>query len=134
MFGSLDISTSGLVAQRTRLDVIASNMANRDSIVDADGNHNPFRRRLAILSPGDPATGHAQGVHVQEIALDDSPFIQRYEPDSPFADDRGYVAYPNIDPMMEMVNAIDASRAYEANIAAAEATKSMIQSSLRLLA
>lgn len=134
MFGSLDISTSGLVAQRTRLDVIASNMANRNSIVDADGNYNPFRRRLAILSPGDPSSGSKQGVHVQDIRLDDSPLIERYEPDSPFANERGYVGYPNINPMMEMVNAIDASRAYEANIAAAESAKMMMQSSLRLLA
>lgn len=134
MFGSLDVSASGLVAQRTRLDVIASNMANRHSIVDAEGNYSPFRRRLAILSPGDPASGNGQGVHVQEIRLDDSPFTRKYEPDSPFAAEDGYVEYPNIDPMMEMVNAIDASRAYEANIAAAEATKNMMQSSLRLLA
>lgn len=134
MFGALDVSTSGLVAQRTRLDVIASNMANRDSIVDANGNPNPFRRRLAILAPGDPKTGKGQGVHVQEIKLDQSDFIKKFEPDSPFANNEGYVNYPNIDPMMEMVNAIDASRAYEANIAAAEAAKSMIQSSLRLLA
>ena len=134
MFGALDVSVSGLVAQRTRLDVIASNMANRNSIVDVDGNANPFRRRLAILSPGDAKTGKGQGVHVQEIKLDQSPFIKKFEPDSPFANDEGYVDYPNIDPMMEMVNAIDASRAYEANIAAAEAAKSMMQSSLRLLA
>jgi flagellar basal-body rod protein FlgC len=134
MFGSLDISASGLVAQRTRLDVIASNMANRDSIVDAKGNYNPFRRRMAILAPGDPATGNAAGVHVQEVELDQSPFIRKFEPDNPYADKQGYVDYPNIDPMMEMVNAIDASRAYEANITAAEATKAMIQSSLRLLA
>jgi len=134
MFGSLDISASGLVAQRTRLDVIASNVANRNSIVDADGNYSPFRRRLAIFSPGDPTSGKSQGVHVQEIKLDESPFIKKYEPDSPFAGVDGYVEYPNIDPMMEMVNAIDASRAYEANIAAAEAAKSMMQNSLRLLA
>lgn len=123
-----------MVAQRTRLDVIASNVANRNSVVDADGNYSPFRRRMAILSPGDAATGKGPGVHVQEIRLDDSPFLQKYEPDSPFANEQGYVSYPNIDPMMEMVNAIDASRAYEANIAAAEAAKSMMQSSLRLLA
>lgn len=134
MFGSLDISASGLVAQRTRLDVIASNVANRNSIVDADGNYSPFRRRLALFSPGDPSSGRQQGVHVQEIRLDDSPFLRKYEPDSPYAAEDGYVEYPNIDPMMEMVNAIDASRAYEANIAAAEAAKTMMQNSLRLLA
>ena len=66
--------------------------------------------------------------------LDQSPFTLKYEPDSPFANQEGYVEYPNIDPMMEMVNAIDASRAYEANIAAAEAAKNMMQTRLRLLA
>lgn len=134
MFGSLDISASGLVAQRTRLDIISSNLANRHSIVDAEGNYSPFRRRMAIFSPGDPASGKKEGVHVQEIRLDQSPFTRKYEPDSPFAGEDGYVEYPNIDPMMEMVNAIDASRAYEANIAAAEAAKTMMQNSLRLLA
>jgi flagellar basal-body rod protein FlgC len=86
------------------------------------------------MAPGDPTTGEANGVHVKNIELDMSDFRKRFEPDSPYADVDGYVEYPNIDPAMEMVNALEASRAYEANITAAEATKSMLQSSLRLLA
>jgi len=66
--------------------------------------------------------------------MDMSDFHKRFEPDSPYADADGNVNYPNIDPAMEMVNALEVSRAYEANITAAEATKSMLQSSLRLLA
>ncbi len=134
MFGSLDISTSALVAQRTRLEVVSSNIANQSSIYDAKGNYAPFRRRIPVFSPGDPTTGRGEGVHVSRIELDDSPFKMRYEPGHPHANSEGYVAYPNIDSTMEMVNAMDASRAYEANITAAEATKQMIDTSLRLLA
>lgn len=134
MFGSLDISASALVAQRTRLEVISANMANKDAIYDAKGNYAPYRRRVPIFAHGDPSTGNAEGVHVQKILLDPAPFAKRYEPGHPNADDQGYVEYPNVDSSTEMINALEASRAYEANVTAAEATKSMIQTSLRLLA
>lgn len=134
MFGSLDISASALVAQRTRMEVIAANIANQSSILDGNGNYSPFRRRIAVFAPGDPSTGNEQGVYVKQIMLDASPFHKRHEPDSPHADADGYVDYPNINPAMEMVNALEASRAYEANITAAQATKAMIRSSLKLLA
>ncbi len=134
MFGSLDISASALVAQRTRLDVISANLAGKDTIADAQGNHAPYRRRTVIFASGDPTTGSAEGVHVHEIALDQSAFRQVKDPDHPFADADGYVDYPNVDQVIENINALEATRAYEANIAAAEATKSMLQSSLRLLA
>jgi flagellar basal-body rod protein FlgC len=134
MFGILNTSTSALVAQRTRLETIAANMANSNTIYDAEGNYAPFRRRIAVFSPGDPTTASKQGVHVSNILLDDAPLRKVYEPGHPNADKEGYVQYPNIDSTMEMVNALEASRAYEANITAAEATKSMMQASLRLLA
>lgn len=134
MFGALDISTSALVAQRVRLDTINANIANQHAIEDAAGNYAPFRRRIPIFAPGDPATGNGMGVHVKEIELDRGPLRRVYEPTHPFADADGYVKYPNIEPANEMINALEASRAYEANITAAEATKGMIQSSLRLLA
>lgn len=134
MFGSLDISTSAMVAQRTRLEVISANIANANSIYDAEGNYAPFRRRMAIFAQGDPTTGRDEGVHVRDIQLDDSEFRKRLEPDHPHADEDGYVYYPNVDSTVEKINALEASRAYEANVTAAEATKSMIQSSLRLLA
>ena len=134
MFGALDISTSALVAQRTRLEVISANLANAQSVEDADRNYAPFRRRMAIFRPGDPSSGSARGVHVSKIELDDGPLKMKHEPGHKHADADGYVAYPNIDPAMEMINALEASRAYEANITAAEATKSMLQSSLRLIA
>lgn len=131
MFGSLDISTSALVAQRTRATAIAANLANRNANFDANGENNPFQRRITVFAPGDPSTGNPNGVHVQEILLD--PHHQMKESNDPRAVN-GYLKTTNIDPIVEQVNMIEASRSYEANIAAAEATKSMIQTSLRLLA
>ena len=133
MFGSLDISTSGMTAQRTRLNIISANMANQYSTVDAQGNYAPYRRRVPLFAPGD-GHGSDMGVHVQDIEMDQSPFRKEWDPGHKFADKDGYVSMPNIDPTIEMVNAMEASRAYEANIMAAEATKSMINSALRLLA
>jgi flagellar basal-body rod protein FlgC len=123
MFGSLDISTSGLVAQRNRMSIIAANLANQFSVEDAQGNYAPYRRRVPVFAPGDPVSGRGEGVHLSQVL----------EPENPHADAQGYVEYPNIDASIEMINAIEATRAYEANITAAEATKSMIQASLRLL-
>jgi len=133
MFGSLDISASALAAQRTRMDVIAANLANVNTTRDADGE-GPFRRRIAVFGEGDPATKSTMGVHVRDIMLDDAPFRMVHEPGHPDADADGYVQYPNINPANEMVNLLEASRAYEANIAAAEATKNMVNAALRLLA
>ena len=134
MFGALDISSSALVAQRQRMVAVSANMALRGAAVDPAANPDDFRRRMVIFAPGDPATGRAQGVHVKQIAYDQAPFRKVLDAGHPYADADGYVQYPNIDPSMQMINAIEASRAYEANITTAEATKSMMQSTLRLLA
>ena len=134
MFGSLDTSTSALVANRIRMETVAANVANANSITDENGENNPFRRRIALLAAGDPTSGRSQGVHVDEIVYDDAPFQLKFEPNHPLADTEGYVKYPNINPIFEQVNALEISRAYEANIQAAEATKAMMQTSLRLLA
>lgn len=134
MFGSLNISTSALVAQRTRMETIAANLANANAIYDADGNYAPYRRRVPVFEAGDPATGNDQGVHVREIMFDSAPFRKVLEPGHPHADEAGYVDYPNVNSVVERINALEASRAYEANITAAEATKSMMRTSLRLLA
>lgn len=137
MFGSLDISTSALVAQRTRLNVIASNLANQNTVFDAEGNYSPYRRKFAVFAAGIPgaANGSDAGVHVRDIMEDDAPFKKiQVGVGNPLADKDGFMEVPNIDPMTEMVNALEATRAYEANITAAEATKSMMNSALRLLA
>ena len=133
MFGALNTSTSGLVAQRTRLDAISANLANANTITHDGQSNTPYRRRIPILSPGDPASNERAGVHVRSIRLDPSPFRLKHEPGSPFADSEGYVKYPNIDPIVEQINAIEVSRSYEANITAAEATKRMMQVSLDIL-
>lgn len=132
MFGALDTSTSALVAQRTRATAIAANTANRNADFDANGENNPFQRRIVVFAPGDPSTGNPNGVHVKEILLDQK-YQLKHAPNHPLAKD-GYLRTTNISPIIEQVNMVETSRAYEANIAAAEATKSMMQTSLRLLA
>lgn len=136
MFGVLNTSASGLVAQRIRLETIASNLANTNTVFDAEGKVNPFRRRIAVFGEGDPTTGSGDGVHVREILLDDAPFRKVWDPGNKAADPDGdgYVEYPNIDTTTETINALEASRAYEANVTAAQATKQMIQAGLKLLA
>jgi len=133
MFGALDISTSGLIAQRTRMDVISTNILNAETILDENGNYAPFKRRLASMAQGDPVSGDPMGVHVSKIELVNSPPKLRYEPNSPYADEQGYVGYPDINPVIEQMNAMEASRAYEANISVIEATKSMLGVALQIL-
>lgn len=139
MFGSLDISTSGMLAQRMRLTAISANIANRNSVMP-DGT--PYRARVVTLSAGNPdaqtEAGREMGVHVASVELDQSPFNLRYEPNHPFAlksgPYEGYVQESNVNPVVEQVNMLQATRAYEANAAAAETTKAMIAQALRLLA
>ncbi len=134
MYGLLDISTSALVAQRTRLTVVAANVANSRSILNAAGEYEPYRRRFVVFAAGDPSRGTTDGVHVAEIGIDQGPLRPVFEPGSPFADEDGYVYYPNVDPVIEQMNAMEATRAYEANITAIEATKSMLSIALQILA
>jgi len=133
MFSALDISTSGLVAQRVQLDTIAGNIANLQTTRRADGQPGPFLRKVALLAAGNGQGG--AGVHVHGVVEDriSQPRLVK-DPGHPDADEHGMVRYPNIEPATEMVNAMVAMRAYEANITAIEATKSMVASSLRLLA
>lgn len=133
MFGALDISTSGLVAQRIHLDTIAGNIANAQTTKRSDGRPGPYLRQVALFSPGDGAGG--RGVHVDRV-IEDTKSQPRlvHDPGHPHADADGMVHYPNIDMSTEMINAMVAVRAYEANITAIEATKSIMASTLRLLA
>lgn len=133
MFDSLDISASGLRAQRVRMDTIAQNVANINTTHDEHGRAMPYRRRFAVFTPGQPEDPAKPGVHVSGIELDRSPFRKVYDPTNPDADADGNVLYPNIDLAIEVVNAMEASRAYEANVTAMEVTKAMINASLRLL-
>lgn len=137
MYGALDISTGGMIAQRTRLEAIMSNIANRDTCVDANGQNNPFQRRVVFFAPGDPSarTPEAQRLGVHVAAIESEPgFDLRHEPNNPLADANGYVKYPAINPVFEQMNAFEAQRAYEANVVAAEASKAMVAQALRLIA
>lgn len=138
MWGMLDIPTSGMIAQRTRLEAIASNIANINTVEDAAGNYSPYLRRAAEFAAGDPnagtARGRAMGVHVSSIAIDQNALRLKHDPTSRFADGDGNVMVPDIDPIIEQVNAMAAGRGYEANVAAAEALKATMAQALRLLA
>ena len=134
MFDILDMGASGLVAQRIRLDTIAGNIANMNTTHDAQGRVSPYRRRFVVFAPGQADDPSQPGVHVQSIQEDQSPFIRKYDPGNPDAGKDGYLELPNVDMTIEFVNALEASRAYEANVTMMETAKSMISSDLRLLA
>src|SRR5438046_2830630 len=134
MFDSLDIGASALLAQRTRMDAIAGNVANVNTTRNAKGEPVPYRRRIVTFAPGQPDGSGRAGVHVANIQQDPSPFNERYDPGNQDADGRGYVKYPNVDLSIEYVNMLEASRAYEANVTMMETSKAMINSSLRLIA
>ena len=134
MFDMLDIGASALVAQRIRMDTIAGNIASANVLRNAAGENVPYRRRIVEFAAGQAGNVDKPGVHVQDIKLDDSPFMRKFDPGSDMADKEGYVLYPNIDLATEHVNALEASRAYEANITMIETAKSMFNASLRLIA
>jgi len=130
MFDALDIGASGLTAQRTRLDIMAQNIANANLVTyDSSGKPNPYRRRFAVIAAGQSGDPSRPGVHVKEIKQDMSPFIPKWDEDR-----HEYVMYPNVDPTIEFTNSIEAQRAYEANVTMMEVSKAMINASLRLLA
>ncbi len=134
MFSTLDTVAGGLRAQRTRMDTIAGNIANANTTRNAQGQPAPYRRRFVVFGPGQQNNPEKPGVRVQDIKLDQSPFQKRFEPGHPDADGEGYVSYPNIDLAMEYINALEASRAYEANVTMMEVSKAMLNASLRLIA
>lgn len=138
MYGELDISVSGMIAQRTRLNTIAANIANQNTIYDSNGQPKPFARRMAMIAEGNPGAispdGKTMGVHVASIEESQSPGRPVYDPDHNAADENGYVWYPDIDPVTEQIAAMEAVRAYEANVAAAEATKALVAQALRMIA
>jgi len=134
MFGAFDISTSALGAQRTRLETIASNIANIDSVLGPDGKVAPYRRLFPVFQAQRGTDGGA-GVSVKGIEEDQSAFVEKFEPwNTRAADAQGYVKYPNVDLSTEYVNALETTRAYEANVTAIETTKSMMAATLRVLA
>ncbi|MDI9641612.1 flagellar basal body rod protein FlgC [Kamptonema cortianum] len=121
---ALRASSSGLHAERMRMDVISGNIANANSIRTPD--QDAYRRKIVMLE----ATN--EGVKVRQILPDQSPLREVSEPDNPFADTDGVVYYSNVNPIYEMVNLMTASRAYEANVAAFNSAKTMLRSALNI--
>jgi len=135
MFSSLDVSTSGLVAQRTRLNAISSNIANMSTTRNELGQSEPYQPRFVTLETDPQLTtpGGGAGVKVGSVEHSNEPPKMKYEPGHPDADERGFVRYPAVDMTTEFVDALEATRAYEANIGVVEATKNMSSQTLRIL-
>ncbi len=135
--GAIGASASALDAERARLEVAMSNIANAESTRGANGE--PYRRRGVVLTPAtvdsfesELGKATAIGVRVAEIVEDQSPFRKRFEPSHPDADKEGYVYVPNVDVPEEMVDVVSAARAYQANVAAISVIRDTIQKSLEL--
>jgi flagellar basal-body rod protein FlgC len=131
----LDVSGSALSAQRIRMNTIANNLANVNTTRNDNGFREVFRRKEVVFKTGnEDEVGNARyGVKVEEVIPDMSALRKVYEPDHPDADKNGYVDMPNVRSPLEMIDMIEASRAYEANLTAIQVTKSMNQKSLELL-
>ena len=132
---ALDITTSGLVAQRTRLNTISSNLANINSTRNEYGQKAPYQPRFVVFQTDDAIHGPAGsvGVKVSSVEIDPRPPLMKYEPGHVDANAEGYVAYPNIDLTTQFVDALEATRAYEANVGVIEVTKDMTTNTLRIL-
>jgi flagellar basal-body rod protein FlgC len=139
----MEISASGLSAQRTRLNIISQNLANANVTRTAEGG--PYRRQITVFS-AEPFTNQLRkavdqplyradprrGVLINEVKTDPSPFKRVYDPSHPDADDEGYVNLPNVEIVTEMTNLINASRSYDANVSAVQASKNMAMKALEI--
>ncbi len=135
MFRTLDISTSALIGQRQRMNAIADNLANLNTTRNADGKPSPFQRRFVTFAAQSENSSDAPSGVTYQVSVDTSTPPRRvFEPGHPDADKDGYVSYPNIDMMTEFVNAVEASRAYEANLVAVDMTKQLANLTLKILA
>ncbi len=139
MLRALDISTSALVAQRTRLNAVSGNIANISSLTDENGDAKPYQAREVVFQTDKAVSvSGASGVKVAEIKSSDTEPLYRYQPQHPLAIKegkwKGYVAYPNIDLTTQMVDALESTRAYEANVGVMEITKNLSRETLTILA
>ena len=146
LFDALDISGSGLSAERLRMDVVAENLANAQTTKGANGQ--PYKRKevvlqevggsgfaatLAAATGSGQSSGVGRGVQVAGIVQDSTPGKQVYDPGNPDANAQGYVTMPNVEPVTEMVDLITASRSYEADVTAMQTSKQMFSKTLDLL-
>ena len=140
-FNSIQTSASGLSAQRLRMNLISGNLANVNTTRTRNGG--PYRRREAVFAAQpmnsefnkmltERLKNQTAGVRVDRIYEDPNPPLMKYDPSHPHADDKGYVAMPNINPLEEMVNMISATRGFEANVTALKAAKEMALKALEI--
>jgi flagellar basal-body rod protein FlgC len=143
-----DISASALTAQRLRMDVISSNIANADTTRGklVNGKWVPYQRKMVTMQMREPspfekmlngamgqgAGAVGEGVKISAITEDQAPFKMAYNPSHPDADENGYVQLPNVDVLKEMVDLMSATRSYEANVTALNASKSMVSKALEI--
>ncbi len=130
MFLPMQISATALEAQKIRLNVIASNIANASSTQTPQGG--PYRRKDVVFKTH-MYDDNSSGVDVQQVVEDQSPFRSVYDPSHPDADKNGYVSYPNINVLTEMVNLMTAQRAYEANLTMISSYKDMFNRTVDIL-
>ena len=143
LFGVLEISASALVAERQRAEIVASNMANAETtrtieggpyasenVVFASTRQQASRISDALASISDL---RAEDVEVAGVVQDQSAPLRRFDPGHPDADSDGYVSFPDINPVEESVNLMEAARSYQFNVSAIQTTKSMIQSAIQIL-
>lgn len=145
LFGMMQVTSSALTAQRVRADVVAANMANAETTRTEDGTpyqrqsvvlqsvgENPFASAMKSFGVND-ASAPEGGVKVAEILKSEAPALRRYDPSHPDADADGYVSFPDINPVTEMVDLMGASRSYGLNASALQAEKGMLSASIDLL-
>lgn len=142
LFGLLQISGSALIAQRERAEISASNLANADTTRTIDGG--PYKRQNVIFAAAHPlSTGfaatlasfsdlHTESVRVAGVVQDETAPARRFDPGHPDADVAGYVSYPNVNPVEESVNLMEAARSYQMNVSALQTTKAMIQAAISI--
>lgn len=142
IFKSMNISATGLTAERLRMDIISKNIANANTTRTLAGT--PYRRQMVVFEEQgensfeallQKASGNmviGNGVEVAEIVEDQSDFKRIYNPGHPDADDEGYVLMPNVDVVTEMINLMTASRSYEANVTSLNTAKSMAMKALEI--
>jgi flagellar basal-body rod protein FlgC len=130
LFNIFNVSGSAMSAQSQRLNVVASNLANADSVTSSNGQ--PYKAKQVVFS-AQPVDGAAStGVKVTQVVEDASAPKQVYDPKHPLADENGYVAMPNVNPVEEMVNMLSASRSYQTNVETMNAAKTMLLKTLTL--
>lgn len=139
LFQGLDISATGLTANRFRMDVISANIANANTTRArrVDGEWIPYQRQMVVMQPAqssfrDVLNRKLEGVKVTRVVKDETPFKLLYQPEHPDADENGYVRLPNVDLLKETVDMVTATRSYEANVTAFNASKQMALKALEI--